>query len=135
MPLGVRLADANGMLFDLGVPSIEGFRYQNEFITHEEERTLVAAIEQLPFGTVTFRGVEAKRRVVQFGWDYEFASRKTSIISGYLSPRSAFTTRTRSCGWAWNSAASRVRTPAAHRSRRARSSPSNRPKARLASPR
>jgi alkylated DNA repair dioxygenase AlkB len=66
------------VLFDIGVPSIEGFRYEPDFITHPEERELVAAITQLSFGPVTFRGVEAKRRVVQLGWDYQFSTRKAS---------------------------------------------------------
>lgn len=72
--MGARVA----RLFDLGVPAIEGFKYQPEFITPDEERELVAAIARLPFGTVTFRGVEAKRRVVQFGWDYQFSTRTAS---------------------------------------------------------
>ena len=61
-------------LFDT-VPKIDGLRYEPELISRDEERQLVAAIETLPFGTVVFRGVEARRRVVQFGWDYEFGSR------------------------------------------------------------
>jgi alkylated DNA repair dioxygenase AlkB len=65
-------------LFDVGVPSIEGFRYEPDFISRDEEEALLTAIRDLPFGAVTFRGVQARRRVVQFGWDYEFASRKAS---------------------------------------------------------
>jgi hypothetical protein len=65
-------------LFDVGVPSIEGFRYEPDFISRDEEQALLTAIRDLPFGAVTFRGVQARRRVVQFGWDYEFASRKAS---------------------------------------------------------
>jgi alkylated DNA repair dioxygenase AlkB len=65
-------------LFDLGAPPIDGFKYEPEFITVEEERSLVAGIQQLTFGAVTFRGVEAKRRVVQLGWDYQFATRTAS---------------------------------------------------------
>ena len=67
-----------GTLFDVGIPAIEGFRYQSDFISREEELALVSAIQHLPFGTVTFRGVEAKRRVVQFGWDYRFDTRKAT---------------------------------------------------------
>ncbi len=65
-------------LFDVGIPAIEGFRYEADFISHEEELALVGAIQNLTFGTVTFRGVEAKRRVVQFGWDYRFETRKAT---------------------------------------------------------
>jgi alkylated DNA repair protein (DNA oxidative demethylase) len=65
-------------LFAVGVPSIEGFRYEPDFISRDEELALVSAIRELSFATVTFRGVEAKRRVVQFGWDYRFETRKAT---------------------------------------------------------
>ena len=65
-------------LFDVGIPSIDGLRYQGEFISREEELALTSAIRKLEFGAVVFRGVEARRRVVQFGWDYEFGSRKAT---------------------------------------------------------
>ena len=76
-------------LFDVGIPAIEGFRYESDFISREEELALVGAIRDLTFGTVTFRGVEAKRRVVQFGWDYRFETRKatpTEPIPSFLIP-------------------------------------------------
>ena len=76
-------------LFDVGVPAIEGFRYESDFISPEEELALVSAIQDLPFATVTFRGVEAKRRVVQFGWDYRFETRKATPsepIPSFLRP-------------------------------------------------
>jgi alkylated DNA repair dioxygenase AlkB len=65
-------------LFDVGIPSIEGFRYQGEFISREEELALTSAIRKLEFGKVVFRGVEARRRVAQFGWHYEFGSRQAT---------------------------------------------------------
>jgi alkylated DNA repair dioxygenase AlkB len=63
------------MLFGPDIPEIAGFTYQPELISREEEQALVAAIQRLTFGTVVFRGVEARRRVAQFGWDYAFGSR------------------------------------------------------------
>ena len=63
-------------LFDTDVPVIEGFRYQREFISRDEEAALLREIERLRFGTVVFRGYEARRRVVQFGWDYSFDTRR-----------------------------------------------------------
>jgi len=44
----------------------EGFLYGPEFISHEEEQTLVRAIEQLEFSEVKMHDVVAKRRVVHF---------------------------------------------------------------------
>lgn len=76
-------------LFDLAVPSIDGFRYEPDFITQPEEAALIEAVHNLPFGSVVFRGVEARRRVVQFGWDYEFGSRTATPaepVPGFVVP-------------------------------------------------
>ncbi len=50
----------------------EGFVFQEEFLTEEEERGLVALFRALPYGSVRMHGVTAKRRVAQFGWHYSF---------------------------------------------------------------
>jgi alkylated DNA repair dioxygenase AlkB len=62
-------------LFDV-LPA--GFLYQPEFITTQEEGTLLARISSMQFGEVTFRGVTAKRRIRQFGWRYSFESFRVS---------------------------------------------------------
>ncbi len=67
-------------LFDAGVPAIDGFRYDANFIAPEEEVELLAAIRALEFGPVVFRGVEARRRVVHFGWGYSYGSRRVTRI-------------------------------------------------------
>ena len=58
------------------IPSIlpEGFAYHPDWITPEEELTLLRHIEQLPFSEVKMHGVVAKRKVVHFGWDYGYDS-------------------------------------------------------------
>ena len=59
-------------LFEL-VPSLpEGFRYQEEFISPEDERTLVERFADLPFRAFEFQGYLGRRRVVSFGWQYDF---------------------------------------------------------------
>lgn len=50
----------------------EGFRYQNELISGADERDLVAEIERLPFRAFEFHGFTGNRRVVSFGWRYDF---------------------------------------------------------------
>ena len=50
----------------------EGFVYKAELISHEEEQSLVRAIEQLEFAEVKMRDVVAKRRVVHFGRSYAY---------------------------------------------------------------
>ena len=52
---------------------MEGFRYQSELIEAAAEAALVARVEQLPFREFEFHGYTGKRRVVSFGWKYEFS--------------------------------------------------------------
>jgi len=53
----------------------EGFRYAPELITPEEEVELLARIGELPFREFEFHGYKGKRRIVSFGWHYDFAAR------------------------------------------------------------
>jgi len=50
----------------------EGFRYGGEMISAEEERELGARIAALPLTEFLFQGFVAKRRVLSFGWRYDF---------------------------------------------------------------
>jgi alkylated DNA repair dioxygenase AlkB len=54
----------------------DGFRYEPEFLSSQEEASLLERISRLEFGEVRMRGVAARRRVVQFGWHYSFESFK-----------------------------------------------------------
>ncbi|HEX2221481.1 MAG TPA: alpha-ketoglutarate-dependent dioxygenase AlkB [Candidatus Limnocylindria bacterium] len=54
------------------VEAPEGFAYEPDFLTPDEERELVATIERLPFAEIHFRGVTARRRVVHLGWLYDY---------------------------------------------------------------
>ncbi|MDB4880316.1 MAG: 2OG-Fe(II) oxygenase [Gemmatimonadetes bacterium] len=56
-------------------PLPEGFRYQPDVIGVEEERAVVRDIAQLPFREFEFHGYTGKRRVVSFGWQYDFTAR------------------------------------------------------------
>ena len=53
-----------------------GFLYHPEFISTDEEAALLREIEAMEFAEVRMRGVTARRRVRQFGWDYSFESWK-----------------------------------------------------------
>jgi alkylated DNA repair dioxygenase AlkB len=63
-------------LFD--VPEIpppetpEGFVYRPEFLSRAEEADLAAWLATLPFEAFQFRGYEGRRRVVSYGWKYDF---------------------------------------------------------------
>jgi alkylated DNA repair dioxygenase AlkB len=58
-------------LFDDLPRGPQGFVYTPEFITPSEEAALVARMVALPFEPFRFRGVEARRRVVNFGHRYD----------------------------------------------------------------
>ena len=50
----------------------EGLTYVPEFVTPEEERTLLETIEGLDFRAVTMRGQAARRTVRMFGLAYDY---------------------------------------------------------------
>jgi DNA oxidative demethylase len=54
----------------------EGFEYRAGFLGAQEEREVVAEIERLEFREVVMHGVTARRTVVHFGWDYNYAGWK-----------------------------------------------------------
>jgi len=54
----------------------EGFRYQPELITAEEEAGLVRQLESLAFRPFDFHGHLANRRVAGFGLRYDYDQRK-----------------------------------------------------------
>ena len=54
----------------------DGFSYQPEVISAEDEGRLLAEIAPLPFREFQFHGFEGKRRVVSFGWRYDFEEQK-----------------------------------------------------------
>ncbi len=53
----------------------EGFRYAPELISRAEEETLLAHVAALPFENFEFHGYTGKRRVVSYGWKYDFNER------------------------------------------------------------
>ncbi len=50
----------------------EGFEYQPEFLSVEEERDLVAHLAGVGYADIRMHGVVAKRRAAHFGLDYEY---------------------------------------------------------------
>src|SRR5206468_904687 len=76
----------------------EGFRYQPALLAADEETALVDHIRQLPFREFEFHGYTGKRRVVSFGWRYDFSERvlhKVDDMPGFLLP-----VRERAAEWA-----------------------------------
>ena len=52
----------------------DGFRYAAEVISSDDERSIVEHVRALAFREFEFHGFIGKRRVVSFGWRYEFAT-------------------------------------------------------------
>ncbi len=83
------MSSAQTDLFGAGPALPEGFRYQPELVSAEEETELVARIRELPFREFEFHGYRGKRRVVSFGWRYDFNTRellRTNDIPDFLLP-------------------------------------------------
>ena len=57
-------------------PLPEGFKYQPGLITPDVEADFVRRFETLPFKEFEFHGFLGKRRVVSFGWRYDFGERE-----------------------------------------------------------
>ena len=52
----------------------DGFVYQQEFISIQEEQALITSIEAIEFAEIRMHGVVAKRRAAHFGHGYEYGS-------------------------------------------------------------
>jgi len=64
-----------------------GFRYRRELIAAADEAALLERIAALPFRAFEFHGYTGKRRVVSFGWHYDFSARrlqKADDMPGFL---------------------------------------------------
>jgi alkylated DNA repair dioxygenase AlkB len=62
-------------LFQADTTLPEGLRYQPELISPADEARLLEAIADLPFKPFEFHGYLGKRRVVPFGWRYDYSAR------------------------------------------------------------
>jgi alkylated DNA repair dioxygenase AlkB len=65
----------------------EGFRYQEDLISPDEERALIERFQPLPFKEFEFHGYLGKRRTVSYGWHYDFekaALRKADDMPDFL---------------------------------------------------
>jgi alkylated DNA repair dioxygenase AlkB len=59
-------------LFETGSELPEGMRYAAGVLSRDEEQALLKEIPALPFKEFEFHGFLGKRRVVSFGWRYDF---------------------------------------------------------------
>ncbi len=69
-------------LFPAGaVSGPPGFRYEADFLSPDEERALVRWIETLPLKPFEFHGYEGARRVLSFGFRYDYTRRAVDAAS------------------------------------------------------
>jgi alkylated DNA repair dioxygenase AlkB len=71
-------------LFGMEAPS--GFRYQDDFISADEEAALAEEIARVEFSTFEMRGVAARRRVAFFGRSYDSGSLTVPPLPAFLLP-------------------------------------------------
>src|SRR4051794_11572004 len=72
-----------------GVTLPEGFQYQPDLLSSEQEQRLLEQMRGLPFKEFQFQGFVGKRRVVSYGWRYDFNERvirKAEDIPAFLLP-------------------------------------------------
>lgn len=68
---------------------LEGFRYQRDLLNKAGEQAAIPHLRTLPFREFEFHGYTGKRRVVSFGWKYDFSGeklRKADDIPDFLLP-------------------------------------------------
>lgn len=73
-------------------PVLEGFHYSPELIDEAEANALLARVRELPFREFEFHGYLGKRRIVSFGFHYDFSGqrlRKADDIPDFLLPARA----------------------------------------------
>jgi alkylated DNA repair dioxygenase AlkB len=76
-------------LFSAGPALPEGVRYRPDLVSSTDEAVLVEQIRQLPLQEFQFQGYVGKRRVLSYGWQYDFNERKllkTEDIPSWLLP-------------------------------------------------
>jgi alkylated DNA repair dioxygenase AlkB len=76
----------------------EGFAYRPDFLSAEEEAGLAVWLAGLPFQAFQFRGFEGKRRVVSFGWQYDFT--RSHLIKADDMPAELLAVRARAAAFA-----------------------------------
>jgi alkylated DNA repair dioxygenase AlkB len=67
----------------------EGLLYQPDFLSEVEEVHLINIFRELPFQAFDFHGYTARRRVLEFGLEYDFTTRRatpTQSFPEFLSP-------------------------------------------------
>jgi alkylated DNA repair dioxygenase AlkB len=91
-----------GSLFDLPAPAApdlpEGLRYESGFLDARAESALIDTIRTLPLAAARYRQYTARRRVLSFGWSFDFSTNTLERAPGTIEPLQAL--RDRVARWA-----------------------------------
>jgi alkylated DNA repair dioxygenase AlkB len=75
------------LLFDVGLPDLpNGLHYRPDFLTADEEASLLADIARVEFSTFEMHGVAARRRVAFFGGSYNTGGADSAPMPEFLLP-------------------------------------------------
>ena len=90
---------SQGSLFTLEGPSFaDGYAYEQDFLSEDEEAALLRDIARLPFAQARYKQYLAKRRIVSYGGSYDYSAQRLGTaqpIAEFLHPL-----RERAAGWA-----------------------------------
>lgn len=57
-----------------------GFTYRPDFLKENDEAELLRIFQTLDFEVFDFHGYKAKRRTVEYGWEYDFHTREATAV-------------------------------------------------------
>jgi alkylated DNA repair dioxygenase AlkB len=75
----------------------EGFEYQPDFLTEDEETALLATLRELPLAEATYKQYTARRRIVSYGGRYDFSAQE--LLPAGPIPPFLFPVRERIATW------------------------------------
>jgi alkylated DNA repair dioxygenase AlkB len=85
-------------LFDSAPSRPEGFVYEPEFISREEEASLLELIQELPLEEAQYKEYTARRRTVSYGSQYDFT--KNALDAAPAIPSFLMPLREKVAAWA-----------------------------------
>jgi alkylated DNA repair dioxygenase AlkB len=90
-------SSAQSKLFDLPEALPNGLVYRPDFLSRDEEEVLLAYIQNLPLFNASYKEYTAKRRILNFGWSFDF--RHGKLIPGPPLPRFLESTQRKIAKW------------------------------------
>lgn len=90
-------SSAQPKLFDLPLALPSGLVYYPDFLSPDEEEVLLAYIQNLPLFNAPYKKYTAKRRILNFGWSFDF--QRSKLIPGPPLPRFLSGTQRKIAKW------------------------------------